>query len=506
MKRILAFILASLMAASVVITASCSDNEAKTPAVNDETTVSTPAVEEETVNFDELTEIQKRAYYEDDLPDVTYNSRDFRMTNQELNSEEDGNYYYRPNEEGEILNDAIYERNRKVEERFDVKIVQRVIPLTNDGFRGTIPVVVQAGDDFVDMIIMTSYASEGILRTGSLINLEDLEYTDLDAVWWNEGKNREHSILNIVFAAIGDMIIPNMIGSQCLMVNFTLGENYSIGSEIYQTVNDGNWTFEQFQNTVKGIYDDTNGNGEKDTEDIFGYISDTANDVDGWQYALGCPMGAIDEDGTPLLIFNTERTSNAVDKVLDLLHNTDGVYTSGDLEYSTMFLDGKSVFEIGYLSNGYNSSYRNMEDHYGFIPLPKYDENQEDYITYFYPYLIGVPVTLSLDSYEMVSVVMEALNIETYKKLYYTYYVEALQTKYTRDEESIEMIDIIAYNRTVDPGELYGDTYEQIRRYMRDYVKGERQFASSMKTAERKFTAGQKLIVKNIQSALDAAK
>ena len=51
---------------------------------------------------------------------------------------------------------------------------------------------------------------------------------------------------------------------------------------------------------------------------------------------------------------------------------------------------------------------------------------------------------------EMVSIITEAMNIESYKTLYPTYYKQALQDKFSRDEESIEMIDLLISGRNFD--------------------------------------------------------
>jgi len=100
--------------------------------------------------------------------------------------------------------------------------------------------------------------------------------------------------------------------------------------------------------------------------------------------------------------------------------------------------------------------YRGMESDFGILPLPKYDENQDNYYSVVNPYtgaLLGVPK--SADDFERVSVILEALAAEGKYTLQPAYYDVVLQRKYTRDEESGEMLDLIFGSRVYDVGAVY---------------------------------------------------
>ena len=83
-----------------------------------------------------------------------------------------------------------------------------------------------------------------------------------------------------------------------------------------------------------------------------------------------------------------------------------------------------------------------MEIDYGIIPMPKMDDSQEDYVTYnFGTYYMAILLTAA--DPEMSAVMLEALNAESYKNVVNVYYDTALKNKYSRDEESRKMIDLI---------------------------------------------------------------
>ena len=85
---------------------------------------------------------------------------------------------------------------------------------------------------------------------------------------------------------------------------------------------------------------------------------------------------------------------------------------------------------------------RDMTGDYGIIPYPLYDENQKDYITYN----LGtayMSVLLSAKNPEMSAVMLEALNAENWKNVIPAYLDTALKGKYSRDEKTAGMIDLV---------------------------------------------------------------
>ena len=97
-----------------------------------------------------------------------------------------------------------------------------------------------------------------------------------------------------------------------------------------------------------------------------------------------------------------------------------------------------------------------MESNFGIVPIPKYDENQENYHSLVNPFtgvLLGVPK--SADDLERVSIILEALAAESKYTLQPAYYDVVLQRKYVRDDESSEMLDIIFGSRVYDIGGFY---------------------------------------------------
>ena len=114
------------------------------------------------------------------------------------------------------------------------------------------------------------------------------------------------------------------------------------------------------------------------------------------------------------------------------------------------FTDGRAMFID--MNIGDTMNLRDMKDDFGIIPWPKFDETVDKYYTNVDAgcNLVVVPVTVK--NPECVSVVLEALAYHSYKTVLPTYYEVVLQTKYTRDEESSAMLDLIREGRVYDIG------------------------------------------------------
>ena len=160
-----------------------------------------------------------------------------------------------------------------------------------------------------------------------------------------------------------------------------------------------------------------------------------------------------------------EKTYDALAKVYKLYYENKGVYFwenwTGFMDY---FPGGTLVFAQGMLDDAFNAL-RDMEDPFGIVPQPKYDEAQDGYHClvadgYF---IVGMPTTVT--DTDFVSLMTEAMAAETYTNVYPVYYDVALKSKYSKDEATAAMIDLISAGAAFDVSFMYG-TYLEMLPYM----------------------------------------
>ena len=452
-KRTLSMMLALLTIAAV--TASCGSGTDVTDTVTDKPDDNTTAAVTEETN--------EREKIREEVPaDADYNGYEFRIQSR------DADHHHKEltavSENGETINDAVYRRNTAVEEKLNIKIVpiyESEAPESNpiDLLRRS----VQAGDDYVDLALMHTIFGANLAADGLLLNWNDIEYIDFTKPWWNSNVTDELTVDGRVYLAVGDLCISAIDYAWSMVYNKQLAENYDLG-DIYQLVVDGKWTIDTFNEMVGTASVDLNGDSKYDDQDQYGFTTHDNSAIVNWMFALDQKVTTIGESGLPELALNTERMASIVEKVDNLLHSghqtfiaTDAYNTSKNISHdvavSTMFSEGKTLFAA--LRLYVIDNLRSMEANFGIIPFPKYDEAQETYYTHVdgHAPLMGLPKTLTDTT--RAGVIIECLNAESYRTCVPAMYDIVLTEKYSRDEMSVKMLDLILAGRTQNFGYVY---------------------------------------------------
>ncbi|MCL1859261.1 MAG: extracellular solute-binding protein [Oscillospiraceae bacterium] len=365
-------------------------------------------------------------------------------------------------ENSEPINDAVFKRNLKIMEKYNINI--DMIGIADE--RNAMNKAVKSGDDVYDAAIMFNNNVPGIVTAELLTNIENLPYIDLDKPWWDPAVNAM-SIDHKNYLLAGDLLILDNEATNVLLFNKDLMGDLGIDLP-YNLVKEGKWTFDVMNDMIKDTASDLNGDGQMTAyEDRWGFA--TYNDT---FHALlvsgGGALAVKDKDDIPYMDFASEKNLAVLEKVMNLLYNPEyvlnaqappkggsgGDLTKGDEIHVKGFEENRILFM--WTRMRFVEFFRGMEANFGIIPLPKFDEAQEKYYSVVNPYtgvLLGVPKSAS--DLDRVSIILEALSAESRYTLQPAYYDVVLTRKYVRDEESEEMLDIIFNSRVYDIGSVY---------------------------------------------------
>ena len=362
-------------------------------------------------------------------------------------------YLDRQEATGDTIDDAVYNRNRKLEERFNFIFDEQYYDYTVEGNDAPRKLLL-AGDDTYQLYVgrcvhMFNYASEGYFY-----KIDDLTAINTEKPYWNSQLYDNLSIGNAHYFAVGDFNISAFDFTHVLLFNKKMIDDLNLG-DIYSTVLDGKWTFDRFGEMSRAAVSDVNGDSVMDENDQYGYTSLGKQVLPGFWIAGGA-LSMKKDDGQ--LVYTAPTDQKFIDvcqKVFEITWN-DNIWhrvpiTVDREEEMQMFCDGKALFTDS--SCFQISLTRDAATDFGIIPYPKYDETQDKYYSRIEGCeLFGVPLT-NADP-EMTSVILEAMACESRKIVIPAYYEVALKVKFTRDEESSKMLDIAFENRVFD----YGDT------------------------------------------------
>ena len=453
-KRVLSAVLAVMM-----LLASVSCSESKTNSDETEKTAGqneTIGAEESTTpeTEKELTEYEARQLIPDELPDEKFEGKDFRVLT--INE-----YAYEIVSEditGDACNDAIYNRNVNIESRFDVKI-----SCNEEGSpEQTLKTMATAGTDDYDLVGMKNYLSYVPINAKAVLNWTEIPHVDLTKPWHNSLANGNATINNRLYTICSDLSVTSMTFTHAIFFNVELMDNFGYTSDdLYSMVKEGTWTFDKFISMVDNMYEDKNGDGKKDKDDVFGFGYYIENAADVWLSAFNQPIVSVTEDNTIEVSFMCDKTVAIVEKLTDFQTNSPGFfrYTTAAKEEETMFLNEKLVMAPLRFFAAYNAL-REMEATYSMLPYPKWDEAQPGYYTNADDKFtaFAVPMT-AYGNTEFIGIIYEVLCAESYKKVYPEYYDTALKGKYSSEPETAEMVDIIMSGRDFDFSFQFGETY-----------------------------------------------
>ncbi|MHC1695238.1 MAG: hypothetical protein AB9835_08195 [Eubacteriales bacterium] len=364
---------------------------------------------------------------------------------------------------GELINDAVYQRNLEVEERFNVKIKDR----QDSGINGTIKKSIQSGavDYQAAWVIITEHGK--LAQENMFMDLYKVPQINLNKTYWDKNVVNDFTVSGKLYGIMGDISTSVSVFTHLLGVNKTMAAENGINvDDIYQSVRDGTWTLDKLYTIIRDLYKDIDGDGTRNYADAYGLgvspaISNAAFSASGEKWVVK------DKDGEYKLAVPTARIDAVYSKIAEIVGDKNATITtwnigkvggekrSSDYEYVyyDKFMNNTVLFAD--IDVGIVMDYRKLMDYdFGVVPLPKFEESQPNYSVYAYPFypMLTIPSSYASDaeSIEFIGTVIEGMASSSYKILTPAFYDTAFKTKFTRDEASIEMLDIVLRSRIYD--------------------------------------------------------
>jgi len=444
MKRITTFIILIAMLASA---ASCGS---ETPSSTDTTVADTTAA---------VTEHAEGYLF----PKIDMGGKPFVVANSNTGSW--GHYYHIDFAEatGDVLNDAVYNRNRLLEDTFNFKL--EVFEENIETFCTTIHTAVMAGDDVCDIAYLRANKMTPLITDGCLYDLAQLNGLNLEEDWWDQkqvdaarvGKNRS------LFFATNYFSLMSFDGTICTYFNESMLEDLKLDAP-YDLVRSGNWTLDElYKYTSAGA----NLNGDEsfawndNGNSVYG-LATWANGYYGLLHGSGASFISLGNNGVPSIVAGDADFADACEKLAAGLFakGTAGefieTYSKSTVPYEEIFKRGRALMLVAQIKT--SSKYRDLDDSFGIVPMPKYDAEQESYISLMpnSSALFCVPKT-NPDADETAALA-DAMAYVSYRDVLKVYYESSVSQKGLRNDDSIEMLDIIRKSRVCDIGDVFGWT------------------------------------------------
>lgn len=355
---------------------------------------------------------------------------------------------------GEIVNDAVYARNLKVEEGLNVSLEYTECDWTYSDIATGIDQLVMAGDSVYDVVINDIFRLVECSIKGQLHNVAKTDKLTLDADWWyTDAMNDLVLVPNAMYLMLGDYFADSLASAHVLYYNKdAILNNYGDENYLHNIIMEGNFTKDVMLSTMETCAVDLNGDGKYDTNDLVGYIV-----TGSWGPMMPVVTGfdvqyiSRDDKGNVSFDFNNEHSVKVLEACNALYNNNLSIHEvdGDDLQEGihTMMANGQAVF-AGYLRLSDFGKMRDYETAVGLAPYPKLDETQENYISSLHDTseVGAVLLTTPESDLDFVFTCLDFLGKESAETVIPTWFDEALKVKYSSGAEDAEVLDIIRYS------------------------------------------------------------
>ena len=417
-SRLMALLLAGLMLfSSLAVLAGCADSEGDATATETGSGVQSGSSAEEETKAAPYTNLEKKKYNREF---VILGRGDMKTDFEAISTES----------KGSLLNELLVERNTVVAEDFGIQFVYFYENSYEEVNARVSQQALNSLDDY-DVAVGHKYTVTTCLDQGCRSSL---------------------TVNGKLFLMTGDVLPSSMLISACFAFNKRLMKELN-KTEPYSLVREGKWTLDEFNAMTKDVTVDVDGDGVIDyKKDRYGLSSWMMDVPFTMFYGAGGMFGSVTEDGTPEMSFEDEDVINRYEKIYRALIEQNAYFVTDLSQYETsfeMFAAGHALFYDTSL-NKVRNFLADMSDDYGIVPVPKYDTNQKEYLSFVNGSTGFVMMVSTEKDPEYVGAILEAMARYNYENVSTKMFEIVTKLQSVRDQDSSEMVEYIIRNRVFD--------------------------------------------------------
>lgn len=407
----------------ILLLSSCSGGTAVPGETGAESQSVIPPQEKETVYVyadDPDNEVYAEAYL-DTLPDKDFGGSTFFITSDDTSLfDPDGMVFF---------SDRVYERNKKVEEKYNIKITTSKDKTEN--ILSGASAAVNSGMYYSDLMVIPFGNVIQFASAGVLTNLDVLPLFDMSAPYFNRSSVSALTIGNSVYG-ISSEATPTMDFPALFFSFDRFGEDGS--RDLYETALSGKLTYDTLNEKTSSVM----------TDDVRGFVSSTDNTA-GFLYQAGGGNIVVSAEGfSPFVDVKGDVAEKIKSLSGGMLSLTGSALSAA--EGKDMFKKSDALCTVGRIDA--IGSYRKDGASFGVLPIPKMSE--ED--AYRTPALSSseiITVTKGSVDITLVSLAISAVSASSYGSVRERYadYMHAMSLP---DSESADVIEMMSENVVFD--------------------------------------------------------
>lgn len=369
--------------------------------------------------------------------------------------------------DGETVNDAIYNRNAKVEAKMNYTLKE--VNAEYDKMATELDTLVMSGDSTYDAVYMPMFTAGSGLSQGYYRALDEIDTIHLGDEWWDQIFLDATSIGGSHYFAMSNAHLMGWDGLWCLLFNENMMDDLGLDYP-YQLVRDGKWTLDkltEYCEAAANLNGDDSFKCSAEGNSTFGCVSFQHVPM---KFLFGLGADFVTKDKNDMPVFDCGNRFIEACQKLAVFFGKSGVYLAAssdsavDIYYQNFYEANRALFLGCELKT--TGLLRNMNENFGIVPYPKLDENQADYRSTAVHQCAVFTIPVTSTHAEEIGQVFDALSYESDEMVLQPYFAVVVEQKGLRNQDSIDMLNIIKRTRSYDIGIAYqwvSTLEEQIR-------------------------------------------
>ena len=349
---------------------------------------------------------------------------------------------------GEPISDVKYNRAEFIKEKYNVNIKCIDVPI----FYHALNNAHMSGTAEYDLLFPHPTAHMQTMMTmGLFANLKDTEYIKLSQVWYNQSQVNSYETNGKLYLCVPDATIVDT-GFVSLLYNRDMYADLGLTEDLYAMVDGGKWTVEAFKQILAKTVSSNSGNEENTTYGLALWANGAPS---AFQVAMGQDVLKKSADGKFEIALSSKKLISIAEKFNDLLKSCDVISSESNTAGYPLsdtwkaFESGKSLF-ITHDIGVYHTLLRDVSFDIGFLPLPKYDEDQKDYRVSCVAGFWAIPANVK--SLDESGIIVEALAVYSHVYLRPEFYETVLLGRMSNKSADFDMLDRIHLSKVYNLG------------------------------------------------------
>lgn len=460
-RRIVGRVSALLMSAVMLLTSSScgliivndmspAEDETETEKVDTQENENRPAetTKSYTKYINESNGLELSEQYLAELPERNYDGAVFFITTT-------GDSYISPDDTSTSVSRLAVERNTMVEELLNISIITSVD--TSETILTELSQAIAADSYYTDLLMLPVYMIGQFRKEETLINLRSLPFFDIDQPYFNKESSDMTSGGYSTYGVAGDASIAPTSFSAVYMNKDILSAAGIAPDSLYDMAENGTWTWDKLIECSAAVTSFIeSGTAGKAFYTIT--AQETASRLPDLIFkASGNDFIKTERRASPIIGYNERSAANTIKNIQKIYSDPRAIVdsTAGAI---ACFAGGESAFLVEYLS--VMPTITNAEADWGVLPLPKNNE-KDNYRTLIANTELVFAVPVNHTNGEYAAITLSALNAASYGYIY-DEYVNYSMLNVLRDNDSVNMLDLILDTASFDFALAFGNAYPEI--------------------------------------------